>query len=440
MDCREARKKLSRLADNRLETQEEPALREHLSHCPDCARLADAERQLVEDFEQLRTVQPLHPTGMEQVRREIAIRDKRYRNTNVGVRVMQQITEAVHARPRLSLAVATIFVLLVASVLVPVRTESPVGYEVAFAAPCGGFVLNQGNAEQVLAALNIDDAHIESSAADSETVYTISQLKDTAQVRRLVETLGSMGGRHIHGSVKEGKAEDKTIWQLLIRGEQNELESSISGIPGERRSVTLNLNKMFDDDFVLWMPVGVQSADSMRGVLLERKGDKTDMQIVGVPPQDMTNDCGLSQYLNGNTVMKTTTPDGEEVSLDLTDINDVRWLEKAGYNFTLMEFDKPGQVPIPGLGPKLNEIDPNPFTDRAVIQFMIPQAYEVTIQIVDKRGRLVRSLLNCIAIAGIRHVSWDGSDDDGNPVEPGTYQCRFTAGDYAETQEITLRR
>lgn len=440
MDCGEAREKLNQLARNLLETQEDSALRDHLSRCPACARLAKAEKLLTEDLEQMQAIRPPQLVTIERVRREIAIREKRYQNTNLGVRVMQQVRDMVIMRPRLSLAAAAVVVLVAASVLVPVRPDHPMSYEIAFAAPAGGFVLNQHNAEQMLAALSIPEARIETIDADSGVVYTISELKDSLQVRRLRAVLDSMGGRQVVVVPKRDAAEARTIWHLVLNKLEEEKGSSPAHSRSDNRTVTLNLKKMLGDEFVLWMPAGERTDDSLHGLLMQKKGKNTNIQLVGMPMESMVTDCGLSQYLNGNTVMHTTMPNGERVTSDLTKIEDVRKLEEAGYNFVLMEFDKPGQIPIPGMGPKLNEISPNPFTDKAVIEYMIPRAYEVRIQILNEHGELVRSLLDCIAIAGIRHLVWDGLDDNEEPVPPGTYVCRFVAGEYSETKEITIER
>jgi len=84
---------------------------------------------------------------------------------------MRQVSDTIYRKPRLSLAAATVFVLLLASILVPVRTAPPGGYEVAFAAPVGSLVLNPENAEKMLAALDITDAGIESRETDSGVQY-----------------------------------------------------------------------------------------------------------------------------------------------------------------------------------------------------------------------------------------------------------------------------
>ncbi|GEM_PF-6564430 len=437
MDCRETGRKLKLLVDNLLEAQEETAVREHLSRCPECARLAAAEDALSQGLQQMRALQPPRPASIETVRQEIAIRDKRYRNTNLGVRIMQQVSDTISARPRLSLAAAAVLLLLAASVLVPVRTERPIGYELAFAAP-SGFILNQQSAERVLANLDIDDARIESSEADSHAVYRISALRDSVQVRRLKVILDSLGGRHVLILPADKQLEEKTIWQLILP-EGREEPSSAKGASGRERPVRLNLKELLGEHFVLWMPAGEQKDDSLRGLLMERRGEKTNIQLVGMSTDSMVTDCGLSQFLNGNTVMHTTMPNGDHLIFDLSKIDDVRQLEEAGYNFVLMKFDTRAQIPVPGMGPKLNKIDPNPFTDKTVIEYMIPRAYEVKLQILDEQGALVRSLLDCIGIAGVRSVIWDGLDDDGEETSPGVYRCRFTAGDYVETKQITFK-
>lgn len=115
-------------------------------------------------------------------------------------------------------------------------------------------------------------------------------------------------------------------------------------------------------------------------------------------------------------------------------------LIKMGYNFVTMTWDTPGQVPIPGMGPKLNGIKLDPLGGGAMIEFMVPQAYEVQLAILDQHGHELRNLLDCMPLAGIYHIAWDGLDDDGDRVKPGRYSCRFTAGDYEEIDRITLKR
>ncbi len=440
MDCRETREKLNRFVRNLLEIQEEAALRRHLNHCSDCARLARAEQLLVQDFEQMRMMAPERLLSIDQVRQAINSREERRRTTKPGVRIMQEIRSTVYSRPRMSLAAVAVVALLVASALVPVRTDYPVGYEVAFAAPLGGVVLNQENARLMLAALNLGDARLEVAGNDSSFKYRIAPLKDSAQIRKLIAAIDSLGGQQVRDVIMRARVKDLTIWELLLDSGTKKSDGmhEESYTSDRDNDITINLKDYFGDkeDFALWMPVE-HPADIAQGLLMSREADRTDITILGLPINRQINDCGWNKDLE-NADMHARTPDGKEVTFHMYDINDVRKLEKMGYNFATMTWDTPGQVPIPGMGPELSSIQPNPFSNETAIKFMIPQAYEVRVVILDHQGHEVRVLRNCISLAGIFHVVWDGRNELGNPVDNGTYTCRFTAGDYVQTKKLVL--
>lgn len=415
MVCREAKRKLTLLANGRLATDDENALREHLKGCSCCALLASAEQMLTLDIDQVRGMGPVHPMTIDQIRTEIAARERNIKNTNPGVRIMREINHSFHKRPRLSLAAITVFILLVSSALIPVGTEHQSGYEVAFAAPVSSLMLNQENAEKLLSALEIDDAGIEEiSEADSVFEYKIAPLKDSVQVRKLITVLDSLGGRRVRVVLTPSESRERTIWQLLFKGNNEEMASSLpKSHTGKRAySTTINLNKKFKDDFILWVPTG-NRVDSLRGLLLNRQGDKTRIQVIGEYMNIAPDSCGWNLHLN-NVKMQVDTSDGEKPTL----------------------YVSPQEVPMAGMGPKLGKIKPNPFSDKTIIEYMIPQAYEVKLQILDEQGQEICTLLNGTPPAGIHQVSWNGRDADGNQVRAGTYVCRFTAGDHMETREI----
>lgn len=438
MRCHQARQKLTAPVGASVTDKDAEALEEHLRQCPSCARLAREERLLSADLEQLRHVEPPRALSIDQVRRAIAIRHERYAKTNLGVRIMQQVNDTIYKRPRLSLTVATAFVLILASVLVPVVPEHAVGYEVAFAAPTDGLILHEQNAAIMLAALNMDDARVFARQTEEGIEYRIAPIADTAQVRRLIEMLDSLGGNRVHSVATTAESEGKqTVWALLTQHREGSPTSPDKNLDREHISLD-DLAGFTKDSFVLWIPTGGEQDDSLTGILINKEGDETNIYLPGLKPA--ADERGWNPWLNGNTVMKTLGPDGDSVEYDFTDINDVRKLEEMGYNFWLMEFDTPGQVPIPGMGPALNEIKPNPFMDETIVEYMVPQAYEITVRILDARGGDVRTLQECIVIAGIYQVTWDGLDAEGNRVEPGIYFCRFAAGDYVQTEEVKLVR
>jgi flagellar basal-body rod modification protein FlgD len=56
------------------------------------------------------------------------------------------------------------------------------------------------------------------------------------------------------------------------------------------------------------------------------------------------------------------------------------------------------------------------------LDFSLPtEATQVTMEIKDATGRTVRSLNQGATPAGVNGISWDGMNDDGQPVPAGTY-------------------
>ncbi|MBN1999520.1 T9SS type A sorting domain-containing protein, partial [candidate division KSB1 bacterium] len=73
---------------------------------------------------------------------------------------------------------------------------------------------------------------------------------------------------------------------------------------------------------------------------------------------------------------------------------------------------------------------PNPFNNSTEIQYTLPQAATVTLQIFDITGRLVRTLENTRYYeAGEHRTVWDGRDDTGQVVASGVYYCRMRSGE-----------
>ncbi|RMG63736.1 MAG: flagellar hook capping protein [Calditrichaeota bacterium] len=66
----------------------------------------------------------------------------------------------------------------------------------------------------------------------------------------------------------------------------------------------------------------------------------------------------------------------------------------------------------------------------ANLSFSLPSnAREVTIEIVNENGKVVRTIQQKNLAAGDHTVSWDGRDDDGADMPEGTYTFRVSAQD-----------
>jgi hypothetical protein len=89
----------------------------------------------------------------------------------------------------------------------------------------------------------------------------------------------------------------------------------------------------------------------------------------------------------------------------------------------------------------LSQNHPNPFNPTTTINYDLPVTAQVTLQVYDVSGRLVRTLVDGNVLdAGRKRIVWDGRDDFGNQVSSGIYFYRISAADYQQTRKMVLIR
>lgn len=71
---------------------------------------------------------------------------------------------------------------------------------------------------------------------------------------------------------------------------------------------------------------------------------------------------------------------------------------------------------------------PNPFINSINIEYEVVGHLNITIQIVDQHGKVVRSLVDEVKTPGNKSVTWDGADNYGRTVSTGVYICVLKAG------------
>lgn len=86
----------------------------------------------------------------------------------------------------------------------------------------------------------------------------------------------------------------------------------------------------------------------------------------------------------------------------------------------------------------LDQNYPNPFNPSTNITYHVAAPTEVTIQIFDLNGQLVRTLVSEPQQPGAYTVTWNGKNRHGKTVASGVYIYRFTAGDYFEQKRMTF--
>ena len=78
---------------------------------------------------------------------------------------------------------------------------------------------------------------------------------------------------------------------------------------------------------------------------------------------------------------------------------------------------------------------PNPFNPQARIQYSLPVASHVTLEVFDLLGRNIQTLVNKEQVAGTYSVVFDGQN-----LSNGTYVYRLTSGAFVETKTMVLMK
>ena len=83
---------------------------------------------------------------------------------------------------------------------------------------------------------------------------------------------------------------------------------------------------------------------------------------------------------------------------------------------------------------------PNPFVSETRVSYSLKTAGRASLRIYDVNGRLVRTLFDGAADAGVHLARWDGRDDRGRTAGVGIYFIRLAAGSALRTERILRLR
>jgi hypothetical protein len=87
---------------------------------------------------------------------------------------------------------------------------------------------------------------------------------------------------------------------------------------------------------------------------------------------------------------------------------------------------------------RLRQNVPNPFNPQTRISFELPSRVSVTLTVFDVDGRLVKTLVNGTKGPGTFTATWQGKNDNGEPVASGVYFYRLQAGRYVQTKKMVF--
>jgi C1A family cysteine protease len=94
----------------------------------------------------------------------------------------------------------------------------------------------------------------------------------------------------------------------------------------------------------------------------------------------------------------------------------------------------------PIVGPILEAIHPNPFSSMVTIDFGLPTAGHVRLEVYDVSGRMVRLIANQTLPGGSHVAAWNGTDSQGRPVGAGVYFVRMSTQQGSCARKMILVR
>jgi len=88
----------------------------------------------------------------------------------------------------------------------------------------------------------------------------------------------------------------------------------------------------------------------------------------------------------------------------------------------------------------VTSVQPNPFTQTTRLRFALAAVSNVSVNVFDVEGRLVKTLLETSLPPGRHEALWDGTDRHGRRVSPGVYFTSVETGTAKTRNKVVLLR
>jgi aminopeptidase N len=176
---------------------------------------------------------------------------------------------------------------------------------------------------------------------------------------------------------------------------------------------------------------------------VERLGDQFDLTVIIDQTQvaSYTMPVDLRVTLAGGTVDTVLWMDAfhEEYVIALgepaidVELDPDHWILCDMFDTTTGERSTP-------LATRLDQNVPNPFNPSTRVRFALHVSGDITLQIFDVRGRLVKTLAGGYFTHGIYNVTWNGTTDGGRNAASGVYFYRLKTARKEFTKKMVLLR
>lgn len=134
-------------------------------------------------------------------------------------------------------------------------------------------------------------------------------------------------------------------------------------------------------------------------------------------------------------------PAGRNVILEVDGPVEIVSFLGADENSNGVTFEIVNQVTKEELLPKVYSLSqnyPNPFNPMTTIEFSLPMASDVALEVFNIAGQKVATLVNSRLEAGYHSVTWDSRNNSGEPLASGIYLYRLKADAFVETKKMML--
>ncbi len=95
---------------------------------------------------------------------------------------------------------------------------------------------------------------------------------------------------------------------------------------------------------------------------------------------------------------------------------------------------------VPSADGVIFQVYPNPFNPLAAIEFQLPVAQWVSVEVFDLLGSRIALLENGWRDGGHHRISWDGRDSQGRAVASGSYFVRLQTAEAIQARKVLLIR
>ncbi|HDL04573.1 MAG: hypothetical protein DRP46_07990 [Candidatus Zixiibacteriota bacterium] len=213
-------------------------------------------------------------------------------------------------------------------------------------------------------------------------------------------------------------SEGVTLEEVTFEGTRSEdFDFKWANIDNEKRIVVIGLIPALDGEKPDLAPGSGTIANLVFSV-----EDSWDMETIDVVPVELENPNHSLMFVYTENV------DGSAHSLSMTP-------EFQGVSFVPSEVA--GTELLPGEF-SLAQNAPNPFNPQTRIDYDIPKATNVRLEIYNVLGQHVKTLVDEFQEPGSKSVIWDGRDNSGSTVASGIYFYRMDAGEFSLTRKMMM--